>query len=319
MAAPINTPLTGEIWHLTIDDLLAPLPEMARLGGPGPFVINLSASSAPLAVPAKRVPGCPNAYLYQVQRMEDRRLRYRLRLGPFANEDEADLILKKVRAIYPGALTATADADDLRAIATMQAKTAISPPVVPVKPASSAAPAAAPPPVLVREQKLQPSSVSVARKSAPVARQVEQCADRIPTLESTQTVRALTSLELEDAQAARWFVIELSLAEHAFDPDTVPNLDIFSVYRLYSVAGVDRGRIVHALRLGFFGEEMAARAVASYLAAFYDKPTIKRVSTAERRRFAEQPLEPRKDVGATGKQAIIEITSERFVRALRGG
>ena len=99
----------------------------------------------------------------------------------------------------------------------------------------------------------------------------------------------------------------------------MPNLDIFTVYRLYSVAGIDQGRIVHALRLGFFTEEIAAGAVASYVAAFYDTPTIKRVSTAERERFAKQSLEPRKDVGATGKQAVIEITNERYIRERRIG
>jgi hypothetical protein len=153
----------------------------------------------------------------------------------------------------------------------------------------------------------------------PVPRRSEQSTKHAPSLESTQTVRALTQLELDDDQASRWFVIQLSLAEDAYDPDTVPNLDIFSVYRLYSVAGIDQGRIVHALRLGFFTEEIAAGAVASYLAAFYDKPTIKRVSSAERERFAEQSLEPRKDVGATGQHAAIEITSERFVRESRSG
>ncbi|HXA36041.1 MAG TPA: hypothetical protein VNW26_06890 [Steroidobacteraceae bacterium] len=127
----------------------------------------------------------------------------------------------------------------------------------------------------------------------------------------------MTTLELEDEQASRWFVIQLSLAENAVDPETVPNLDIFRVYRLYSVAGIDQGRIVHALRLGFFGEENAAAAVASYLSGFYENTTIKRVSAAERERFAEQPLEARKDVGETGKQAVIEITSERYVRERR--
>jgi hypothetical protein len=86
---------------------------------------------------------------------------------------------------------------------------------------------------------------------------------------------------------------------------------------LYSVAGIDQGRIVHALRLGFFGEEIAAAAVASYLATFYEKPTVKRVSAAERQRFADQRFEPRKDVGATGKHAVIEITDERYVRERR--
>jgi hypothetical protein len=405
-----NTPLTGDIWHLSIDDLLAPLPETARLGGPGPFVINLSASTAPIDLPVKAIADYQHAYVYQVQRMEDRRPRYRLRLGPFTSEDEAEAILQKVRDIYPCALTATADADDLRAIATLRAKAgAVASPVekppapmekpseklaiapvslpqapqavssqpaakpmvsatstvsatptasamptvsaaravptisatpkapatstvsaVPVVPKISATPIASATPkapatlkvsaMPTVEQKV-PVHVPAAipTLNSPVPRQAEQPSKRVPNLDATQTVRALTQLELEDGSTSRWFVIQLSLAEDPFDPDTLPNLDIFSVYRLYSVAGIDQGRIMHALRLGFFTEELAAGAVASYLAAFYDKPTIKRVSSAERERFAEQSLEPRKDVGATGKHAAIEITSERFVREKRSG
>lgn len=136
-------------------------------------------------------------------------------------------------------------------------------------------------------------------------------------LETTQTVRALTTLELQDDSSTRWFAIQLSQSEEAFDSETVPNLDIFSVYRLYCVAGIEQDRIMHALRLGFFSEEMAAGAVASYLADYYDKPSVKRVSAAERNRFADQGFEPRKDIGATGMHAVIEITDERFVRERR--
>jgi hypothetical protein len=146
---------------------------------------------------------------------------------------------------------------------------------------------------------------------------VEKLDERLSSLETTQTIRALTQLELEDDQVSRWFVIQLSLSEEAFDPETVPNLDIFSAYRLYSVAGIDEGRIMHALRLGFFSEEIGAAAVASYLTEYYDKPTIKRVSVAERERFADQRIEPRKDVEATGRHAVIEITSERYIRERR--
>src|ERR1022692_1845258 len=103
MAAPIKSPMTGEIWHLTIDDLFAPLPEAVRLGGPGPFVINLSTSTAPIAVPVKGFADCGHTHVYQMQRTEDRRTRYRLRLGPFDNEDEADAVLNKGRDVYPGA------------------------------------------------------------------------------------------------------------------------------------------------------------------------------------------------------------------------
>jgi hypothetical protein len=344
MATPTNTPLTGDIWHLSIDDLLAIMPEIGRLGGSGPFVINLSTSSAPIELPKERVAASPHTHMYQVQRTEDGRLRYRLRLGPFASEDEMDAILQMVREIYPSALTATADAEDLRAIAVLQAKadalqSAVeksaekaperAPEMPPQKKAavsvgvSNVVPPSAPTPIPAAKPAAMASRVQQAVAAAPALRQnpaprpVEQLGKPLPNLDATQTVRALTQPELEDDHALRWFVIQLAVAQDAFDPDAVPNLDIFSVYRLYSVAGIDQGRIVHALRLGFFGEEGAADAVASYLAAYYDKPSIKRVSAAERERFADQRLQPRKDVGATGKHSVIEITSERYVRERR--
>ena len=122
MATPINAPMAGEIWHLSIDDLFQPVQEAPRLGGDGPFVINLSASTAPISIPTKAFTACRDAHVYQIQVTEDGRTRYRLRLGPFDGEDEADAVLAEVRDTYPGALTATAGAADLRVIANMQAK-----------------------------------------------------------------------------------------------------------------------------------------------------------------------------------------------------
>jgi hypothetical protein len=634
MATPINAPMAGEIWHLSIEDLFQPVQEAPRLGGEGPFVINLSVSTAPISVPTKAFTNSHiDAHVYQIQVTEDGRTRYRLRLGPFGSEDEADAILAEVRDTYPGALTATASASDLRVIATMQAKAdhrpsvkrqpdlvveksvsqqfaaekaapevaakpapqtathqtatqqsarqqstapekavpakaaapegAVSakaelpeisidiawptpelgvppsmpqraapptslpaairseppsvaepvstkpqwalpeldvllptnqkpaaapvaavapvakkaaapapapapaqapapepfelklappysiagvapvltevvmptkahaaknaapkpaviaapvlteavapkikapPPVAPAAPVPVAAataavplkapatpeiappskqemapppkkasapppkqtmapppkseappkPAASPKPAApqssaptepVKTAPVLKQSVATPRRSwakfrnsitkpvaskltslqhvvvatapVPAAREVKKLDEPLESLESTQTIRALTPKELEDNEASRWFVIQLALADHAFDPDAVPNLDIFSEYRLYSVAGLDQGRVVHALRLGFFREEIGAVAVASYLAAYWDKPTIKRVSLAERERFADQRVEARKDIGATGKHAVIEITDELVARRRR--
>ncbi len=613
MATPLNAPMAGEIWHLSIEDLFQPVQEAPRLGGDGPFVINLSVSTAPISVPTKAFTNTPlEAHVYQIQVTEDGRTRYRLRLGPFASEDEADAILGEVRDTYPGALTATASSSDLRVIAGMQAKieqrsapkpadlviektasrkfaaqkaapqtaavaaekaappkapvpenipsaraeaseisidiawptpelgvpptaqplraaspppaavrsersvaapaapkqqwalpeldvplptkqkqapapvapvakqaatpvpapipfelkiappfsvslapvltevvtpkkaapkntaplpasivaptlteavapkpkappappaavtpvvTAVAAPAIaavaapqvklpphpesvpsaisaaavsaaklaphpesapPAKPAMAPAPkkTVAPPPkqtlppapkpaapksaapaAAVKAEPVLTQSVAPPRKSwpkfraalskpgasklkslqhvvvatapAPAPREVKKLDEPLESLESTQTIRALTPMELEDNEASRWFVIQLALADRAFDPDAVPNLDIFSEYRLYSVAGVDQGRVVHALRLGFFREEIGAVAVASYLAAYWDKPTIKRVSLAERERFADQRVEARKDVGATGKHAVIEITDELVARRRR--
>ena len=712
MATPINAPLAGEIWHLSIEDLFQPVQEAPRLGGDGPFVINLSVSTAPISVPTKSFVNRPDVHVYQIQVTEDGRTRYRLRFGPFITEDDADAMLAEVRDTYPGALTATASSSDLRVIESMEAKAnhrqatqkaadkvviekslsqkiaaekivpqkavpqtaapekpaaekpapkaaaekpapqkatppkaappktasdmieaavraeiaktdaeisidipwptpelkvpdaplraappasapmkapappviakdappivakeapppaakAMTPPVqatassaakastawhlpeldiplptaqkrpaaaaapviaeppaapapksfeltlvsdapvltevvvprrsptknavqkpavaapvlteavaskvkapttptvsaaVPAKPTSIAAPArapvmiapvatpvapppivpapvaaapvvaapvaapaptpiaapamaaaivaaptaavppvaappsppaiatppisvppppivnAAPPPAAAATIKSPPKPapapppppsvtppksaappappkpapvltqslatprrgsapklrsapakpmpnrltslqhVVVATAPVPAPREVKKLDEPLPDLESTQTIRALTPKELEDSEVSRWFVIQLAIADHAFDPDAVPNLDIFSEYRLYSVAGLDQGRVVHALRLGFFREEIGAVAVASYLGTYWDKPTIKRVSLAERERFADQRVEARKDVGATGRHSVIEITDELVARRRR--
>jgi len=451
MATPINAPLTSEIWHLSIEDLLEPLTEMPRLGGAGPFVINLSASSAPLGQPASGFAPPEGAYVYQIQRVEDRRPRYRLRLGPFLTEDEADAVLARVRDSYPSALTATAESDDLKAITALKPKLAAVPAahapnaqtnaantasvlnapsvpaavsVAPALPAARALPAVslpparptvvptnAPPIASIITPAASRAAAPPASAAAPVARPVapiaapaamrparavtpaavpapppapapralsipvlSDCVEPVrraalpkvsvptpaeaprtaasapapaavaahpvakpvppvlqpaaavpggavparpvdvkPNFEATQTLRPLTPAELQDL-GARWYVIQLSLSGESFDPDSLPNLDIFNEYRLYSVAGIDQGRIMHALRLGFFTEEGAAAAVASYLGGFYEKPTVKRISVAERERFRDQRVEARKDIGATGRHAVIEITGERHIR-----
>src|ERR1700682_5728752 len=93
-----------------------------RLGGAGPFVINLYASTAPIGLPAKSPAGNEHARLYQIQRVDDGRIRYRLRLGPFATEDEAEIALAQARLEYPGALMVTAAAADLHAIPLVRGK-----------------------------------------------------------------------------------------------------------------------------------------------------------------------------------------------------
>jgi len=441
------------------------LSEATPLGGAGPFVINLGASSAPLELPAEDLTGGSHVYVYRIRRNEDGRIRYRLRLGPFAQEEDADAALARVRNVYPSALTATAWVEDLNAIAVQQAKAGISRPIMEAAPKlhsvsvphtrsapqtcsapqvptpEAVAPVEAEPAgeeIILAEAEFGDESITLGGESidleegeptiealaltdvavaavaatddaptqamrgpalefpelllmddAPTAvepsRPVEgtvaspAATGRVPvldasfdalsaslsleapkpvasqpaakpvagvtaavqpvplravpaqpvakkpaaaspipavrdtplSLETTQTLRPLTSSEMQDEVALRWFVVQLSSSDHAFDPSAVPNLDIFLLYRLYSVASIDQGRPVHALRLGFFGEEMAAQAVASYLKSYYENPSVKRVSVAERERFSEHRLDARKDVGETGQHATIELSTER--------
>jgi hypothetical protein len=139
-----------------------------------------------------------------------------------------------------------------------------------------------------------------------------------PLMDSTQTVRTLTPLELADGEASRWFAIQLMLREDPIDSEQVPKLGIFSEYRLYSVTGLEQERVMHALRVGFFSSELAAEAVAGYLVAYFDSPVIKRVSIAERERFADSGLAARKDVGASGVHAVIELATPAPLAERRG-
>ena len=505
MATRANAPIAGEIWHLSIEDLFAPVREPKRLGGDGPFVINLSGSTAPIDLPKRPFDVCPDAHIYLIEATEDGRIYYRLRLGSFVFEDDADALLQAVRDIYPAAVTTAACTQDISHIESMQAeddarralavntakaaaeraaaeraaavnaaagiaaqrlavqrvaaekaaqrlatekaaaqmaaekltaekgaaekataeraaaknlaaqkaaaqadaemaakklaaemlaaerlaaakaatetaaekqfaieKAAVemaaqrlaareltagtsiefASPLASTITATSFSKRALPvmtepsyelktaPPVLTdmvklgpkrsatkigssaREISRPPASASstvalpstVGATTVPSPREVKKLNNSLPDLETTRTVRALTQPELEDQESSRWFVIELAVADHEFDPAAVPHLDIFDEYRLYSVAGFDQGRSVHALRLGFFTQEIAAITVASYLGAFYNMPAIRRVSVAERGRFTDQRIEARK---ATGTHAVIEITDELVVRRKR--
>ena len=66
---------------------------------------------------------------------------------------------------------------------------------------------------------------------------------------------------------------------------------------------------MHALRVGFFSSELAAEAVAGYLGSYFDSPVIKRVSIAERERFADTGVAARKDVGTAAMHAVIELAT----------
>ena len=147
------------------------------------------------------------------------------------------------------------------------------------------------------------------RPAASGERKVTIRSEYSTAMDSTQTIRALTPLELADDQISKWYVIQLATSQDDFDPDQIPQLDIFDAFRLYSVIGLDGPRILHALRLGFFSDEISAQAVHGYLKAHFEDSAVKRVSIAERERFAENQVEARKDIGATGMHAIIEMAS----------
>jgi hypothetical protein len=130
-----------------------------------------------------------------------------------------------------------------------------------------------------------------------------------PPIDSTQTLRALVMPEASDVQAEMLLVVQLATSDAEFVPDSVPNLAIFNEYRLYTAVGYQEGRVMYALRLGFFTDQGPAEAVAGYLRSYFDAPAVTRVSREERERFGKRRVKARKDSGETGVYAAIELSS----------
>jgi hypothetical protein len=133
---------------------------------------------------------------------------------------------------------------------------------------------------------------------------------RGPELDSTQTIRALTSAEMDDEE--KWFSIQLVVSEQPVNLDAMPHLDIFEAYRVYSIANAGSGKIVYSLRLGFFREEVSAAAVSGYLKTFFPSPSVMRISTAEQLRFKDAPT-PKATAEATARNEarVIELNQAR--------
>lgn len=107
-------------------------------------------------------------------------------------------------------------------------------------------------------------------------------------LDSTQTVRAVTTEELFDSHRPKWYAIQLVVCDRAVNLDTMPRLEVFTGHRLYAVLGKHNDASQFALRLGFFQDEEAAAAICEYLRSFFATPSVVRVSAAEYTRFAQQ-------------------------------
>ncbi|MDY6944221.1 MAG: hypothetical protein SXG53_00760 [Pseudomonadota bacterium] len=184
---------------------------------------------------------------------------------------------------------------------------------------AAAKPAAKPaaPVAKKNEPPAKPAAAAAARPAAPVAKQVppslvvRESSQAHPNLDSTQTIRALTNEELSDAAQEKWFAIQLAASEQPVNLDTMPHLDIFEAYSLYSVATAGSGKIIHSLRLGFFKEAVSAEAVTGYLKTFFASPSVLRISVAEQARFKDAPQPRRAEAVEEPKSNVVDLNNAR--------
>ena len=97
---------------------LAPAPEDGKQSPPAQgdalFVINLSASTTPVALTSPERPELKHFTFFVSRRREEGRERFRLHMGYFQTQAEAEKLLDIVRDIYPGAWAGLAPGQRLR-------------------------------------------------------------------------------------------------------------------------------------------------------------------------------------------------------------
>src|SRR5579863_9802221 len=125
----------------------------------GPFVLNLCSSTTPMALAQSELPELKRFTFFVSRRFEEGRERFRLHMGFFASQAEAEEWLSVVRDIYPGAWAGEAPGKKLRAraaeAAAVQARHAVGPQKT-VAPPAAAVPTP-PAPVVAKPQNLRPA------------------------------------------------------------------------------------------------------------------------------------------------------------------
>jgi hypothetical protein len=122
------------------------------------FVINLCASTSPMALAQPNVPALKRYTFFVSRQRDDGRDRFRLHMGYFASQEEAEQLLEVVRDVYPAAWTGPAPAGGAprRGRAAVRALPVTPTAAKPVSPSSPATTLQAPPPAPVAEVPFQP-------------------------------------------------------------------------------------------------------------------------------------------------------------------
>jgi len=163
------------------------------------FVVNLCASTTPVGLVQPTHAGLKRFTFFVSRRLEEGRERFRLHMGYFDTQEEAEKILDLVRDVYPGAWAGAAPGIRLRARAAAAAAAEVAPApeparkpevaatAVPVS-AAIAAPAAVEPPAVV--------AAAPVATAAPVVNAAPVMA-AVPAAPAAQPVQPATVIQLE--------------------------------------------------------------------------------------------------------------------------
>jgi hypothetical protein len=302
----------------------------------GAFVINLTASTTPVALTQPSHPELRRFTFFVSRRREDGRERFRLHMGYFRSQEDAERLLDIVREIYPAAWAGIAPGQRLR----HGRDTA---PATPAQVARVVAPAPAPapaaqPPVAAASATPRPAVASKPADAQAVISSMSSVRAAIAALETGAPAAAAANLQtakvpelkppapsLSDSQVLRVlespakaataggnvngnarseltnFAVQLMWSVQPIDMSQVPQLAIFNAYTLYGAEGNRDGRRWYGLRLGFFTDAVSAKQVAQYVRSEFTAVSVVPVTIRERERatIAASQAAPRPGPAAT--------------------
>jgi hypothetical protein len=169
------------------------------------FVINLCASTSPMALTHPSDPELKRFNFFVTRTREDGRERFRLHMGYFASQESAEALLAAVRDIYPAAWAGPAPSSGgptrrTRTVAEQPAAKSLAPAIA-LTPASTPTPTPAPAQTPVA---MPPTVSAVAKATAPVAAAVDPVAPHsLDAMSNVGAVLAQLSDDGATAQAVR--------------------------------------------------------------------------------------------------------------------
>lgn len=157
------------------------------------FVINLCSSTSPVSLTRPDHAGLKRFTFFVSRRREEGRERFRLHMGYFESQEEAERLLDIVREIYPGAWAGLAPGQRLQAKADAEADSAAGAHVQPPNPPAAAASEVAP----LTDAPAQPASNAMASEAQTSEAQPEPPAPALSIAAAPEP-----SLSLSSAPAA---------------------------------------------------------------------------------------------------------------------
>ncbi|MEO8315173.1 MAG: hypothetical protein ABI645_10285 [Pseudomonadota bacterium] len=277
------------------------------------FVINLCASTSPMALAQPNVPALKRYTFFVSRQRDDGRDRFRLHMGYFASQDEAEKLLDAVRDVYPAAWTGPAPANGAPRRGRVAVAAVVAVAATPAPAAVVAAPAIQPlPDVLDAMSNVRDVLASLDESPAP---RIEAAGDSEPGLQENEVLRVLEASAKSVAESGKFltqpraqvrlvtsqdtqtladiqsdadnnappcFAVQLVWSVSPIDVARLPHLAIFDAYTLYNVEGNREGRKWYGVRLGFFSDSAAASQVANYVRSDYRAVAIVPVALKER-------------------------------------